>query len=58
MAAGVLLVQEAGGRFTDFKGSASSVYGKQVVASNGLIHNMLVDILGRGLSPEAATSRS
>ena len=58
MAAGVLLVQEAGGRFTDFHGSASSVYGKQVLATNGLVHDALVGILERGLSEGFATSRS
>lgn len=58
MAAGVLLVQEAGGRFTDFRGSASSVYGKQVLATNGLVHDLLVEILERGLSEGIPTSRS
>jgi myo-inositol-1(or 4)-monophosphatase len=58
MAAGVLLVQEAGGRFTDFRGSVSSVYGKQVLATNGLIHDALVGILERGFSEGVATSRS
>jgi myo-inositol-1(or 4)-monophosphatase len=58
MAAGVLLVQEAGGRFTDFRGAASSVYGKQVLATNGRIHDQLVEILKRGLTEGVATSRS
>jgi myo-inositol-1(or 4)-monophosphatase len=58
MAAGVLLVQEAGGRFTNFQGKASNVYGKQVLASNGLIHDMLVGILEREQSKYPATSRS
>jgi len=58
MAAGVLLVQEAGGRFTNFHGSASSVYGKQVLATNGLVHDALVEILKGGLSAGVATSRS
>jgi myo-inositol-1(or 4)-monophosphatase len=47
MAAGILLVQEAGGRFTDFQGRASGVYDKQALATNGLIHDMLVEILLR-----------
>lgn len=58
MAAGVLLVQEAGGRFTDFHGKTSSVYGKPVLATNGLVHDSLVEILERGLSESVATSRS
>jgi len=58
MAAGVLLVQEAGGRFTNFRGGASTVYGKQVLATNGLVHDPLVEILKRGLTEGVATSRS
>jgi myo-inositol-1(or 4)-monophosphatase len=58
MAAGVLLVQEAGGRFTDFSGNASSVYGKQVLATNGLVHEALVEILKRGIAEGVSTSRS
>jgi myo-inositol-1(or 4)-monophosphatase len=49
MAAGVLLIQEAGGRFTDFGGSPSTVYTKQVVASNGLIHDRMLEVLKRGV---------
>jgi len=58
MAAGVLLVQEAGGRFTDFLGTASNVYVKQLLATNGLIHDMLVEILKLGSSDGIPTSRS
>jgi myo-inositol-1(or 4)-monophosphatase len=58
MAAGVLLVQEAGGRFTDFRGAASNVYVKQVLATNGLIHDMLVKILTLGTLEGVPTSRS
>jgi myo-inositol-1(or 4)-monophosphatase len=58
MAAGVLLVQEAGGQFTDFRGNISNVYGKQVLATNGLIHDALVGILERGFSDGVSTSRS
>lgn len=49
MAAGVLLVEEAGGTFTDFAGCASSVYNKRVVASNGRIHQQMVEVLRRGM---------
>lgn len=44
-AAGQVLVEEAGGRITDFTGSAFSPYGSQVVASNGKIHNAMLNIL-------------
>lgn len=44
-AAGVLLVQEAGGRVTDFSGRPFSIYGKEIVASNGLIHDEMLEVL-------------
>jgi len=47
MAAGVLLVSEAGGSVTDFSGGPLSIYGKSIVASNGRIHGSMVSILGR-----------
>jgi myo-inositol-1(or 4)-monophosphatase len=47
MAAGVLLVTEAGGRVSDFDGAPLSIYGKKIVASNGAIHNAMVSVLGR-----------
>ena len=47
MAAGVLFIREAGGIVTDFSGAPSSVYTKQVVASNGAIHDAMIDILRR-----------
>jgi myo-inositol-1(or 4)-monophosphatase len=58
MAAGVLLVQEAGGRFTDFHGKPSSIYAKQVLATNGLVHDKVVEILEEGLAGKDLTSRS
>jgi myo-inositol-1(or 4)-monophosphatase len=49
MAAGVLLVREAGGRVTDFVGMESTIYNKQVLASNGIIHDAMLGILSKGL---------
>ncbi|MEM1093349.1 MAG: inositol monophosphatase family protein [Bacteroidota bacterium] len=43
MAAGVLLVTEAGGRATDNRGHAIDVLGRQLVASNGHIHEVLLE---------------
>jgi myo-inositol-1(or 4)-monophosphatase len=45
MAAGVLLVQEAGGRCEGLDGSPIPPWPKTIVASNGLIHDELVEIL-------------
>lgn len=49
MAAGVLFVQEAGGKFTNFKGFPSDIYTSNVLATNGFIHNQLVEVLRRGI---------
>lgn len=49
MAAGVLFVEEAGGKFTNFKGFPSDIYTPNVLATNGLIHQHMVDVLRRGL---------
>ena len=47
MAAGILLVTEAGGKVSDFDGAPLSIYGKKVVASNGVIHDAMVSVLGK-----------
>lgn len=41
MAAGVILVTEAGGRVTDFNGGKYSVYDNQIIASNGRIQKQM-----------------
>lgn len=47
-AAGVLLVQEAGGRVTDFRGSPFRIFssGNEVLATNGSIHEDILQCLG------------
>ncbi len=44
-AAGYLIVEEAGGTVTDFKGSPYSVYQPGIVATNGKIHDELIGII-------------
>lgn len=39
VAAGAFLVQQAGGRVTDFKGGSNYIFGKEILASNGHVHN-------------------
>jgi len=46
-AAGSLMVVEAGGRMSDFRGEPFSIYGLELVASNGLIHHEMVEVLNR-----------
>lgn len=48
MAAGVLLIREAGGKVTDFSGNEIDIYKKQVVASNGLIHEEMLGLIMKG----------
>ncbi len=45
VAAGVLIVKEAGGVVTDFGGSPFSIYGGQIVASNGVVHEEMLRVL-------------
>jgi len=45
VAAGVLLVREAGGTVTTFDGSAYDVFNDRILASNGLIHNDMTALL-------------
>jgi myo-inositol-1(or 4)-monophosphatase len=47
MAAGTLFVREAGGRISDFAGKQTTIYRKQVLATNGLIHDAVVGVLQR-----------
>ena len=44
-AAGKLMVEEAGGKVTNYTGHPFSIYGKDLIASNGLIHDEMVAVL-------------
>ncbi len=48
VAAGILLVQEAGGRVTDLEGGPDYLSGEQIVASNGHIHDEMLAVLRLG----------
>lgn len=43
--AGKLLVEEAGGKVTDFNGFPIDIFNKTILASNGVIHNEMIAIL-------------
>lgn len=45
IAAGILLIQEAGGRVTDFRDAPLDIYTPKVLASNGLIHKAMMGVL-------------
>ena len=58
-AAGVLIVEEAGGRVTDFLGGPFQIASRETLASNGLVHDALVHefqqiFAGRGLEELAS----
>ncbi len=44
-AAGILLVTEAGGKISNYKGDKYSIFSDTIVASNGFIHQEMIDIL-------------
>ena len=55
-AAGVLLVEEAGGRVTNFRGGPFEMDSRQTLATNGLVHEEVMQefeqvFSGRGLEP-------
>lgn len=45
VAAASLLVEEAGGKLTDFKGNPYSIYSDELLASNGLIHDQMLQVM-------------
>jgi myo-inositol-1(or 4)-monophosphatase len=47
-AAGFLLVEEAGGKVTDFKGDYYSPYQPHIIATNGKIHDELMKVVNGG----------
>lgn len=50
MAAGLLFVREAGGIVTDFSGSPATIYSKQVLATNGVIHDAMLRVLAKAMT--------
>ncbi|MBI5526495.1 MAG: inositol monophosphatase [Deltaproteobacteria bacterium] len=45
MAAGMLMVEKAGGRLSDFGGGPAGIFLPEVVADNGRIHRQMLDVL-------------
>src|SRR5213593_4899799 len=44
-AAGCVIAEEAGARITDFRGNSHSIYMKEILASNGRIHDAMLNVL-------------
>lgn len=47
VAAGALIVQQAGGRVSDFKGGTDYIFGRQILASNGKVHQEMLDEIAK-----------
>ena len=47
VAAGVLLVQEAGGKVTDFKGGSDYLFGRELISSNTRVHAAILQTIQR-----------
>lgn len=48
MAAGALIVKEAGGKISDFNNRKFSIFGSEILATNGLIHSQMIEVLELG----------
>jgi len=49
VAAGTLIISEAGGKNTDFNGQNNFIFGQQIISSNNKIHNLLINIVKKHL---------
>ena len=45
MCAGKLIVEEAGGLVTDFDGNKTDIFSKKILASDGKLHNAMIEVL-------------
>ncbi len=46
MAAGLIIVREAGGRYSDMRGGPATLRGEHIAVTNGLIHDELMGLFG------------
>jgi len=53
VAAGALMVLEAGGRISDFANGEFSIFGPEILATNGRIHGQMLEVLQLGRRQEA-----
>lgn len=51
VAAGYLLVEEAGGKVTDFKNGREFLFGRQIAASNAKIHAEMLEVIHQYFQP-------
>ena len=48
IAAGGLILEEAGGKVTDYRGAGLNLEGRQIVASNGYLHSAMMELTEEG----------
>jgi myo-inositol-1(or 4)-monophosphatase len=51
IAAGMVLIEEARGKVTNFDNEPLSIYTKKVLATNGLVHDAMLTVLEHGFPP-------
>lgn len=56
VAAGALLIREAGGRVTDYRGGDDWLFGRNVVATNGHLHDFTTSQMDDAFDPDALKS--
>jgi myo-inositol-1(or 4)-monophosphatase len=54
IAAASLIVKQAGGQLSDFQNGEFSVYGSETLATNGLIHQQMIEVLQMGRREESS----
>lgn len=47
VAGGAIIIHEAGGKVTDYSGGENFLFGKEIIATNGSVHNELMEVLNR-----------
>jgi myo-inositol-1(or 4)-monophosphatase len=52
VAAGSLIVQQAGGKVSDFNGDDNYVFGKEIIASNNILSGKYVEVIKKIMLPE------
>lgn len=45
VAAGVMLIKEAGGKISDFSNGSDFIFGREIVATNGLVHDKFMEVI-------------
>jgi myo-inositol-1(or 4)-monophosphatase len=55
VAAGALIVREAGGKVSDFSGERFSIHDTEIAASNGLVHQQMLEVIRRVASGQTGT---